>query len=332
MPGSATLVFSEPEDFEAASRAEGCLGLWITGRGQFRARLTQVALHHLRLSTAEEDLSRVAFIAVPADMLMIAFPIGTGTGPVYGGIGMRANEIMTFGPGQHLHARTDGPCRWGAIWLPLKELAQYGSALTGAPFAVPPFILCWRPPQAAGKDLHRLHAVATRMAEIRPQPLVDVEAVHGLEQLLIHAVVECLSAGSAVESAPAAVRRHQDMMVGFERLLQTQPERNVRITEICAALGASDRLLRSVCAEHLGMSGNRYLRLRRMSLVRRTLRCENRDAAKVSEIARHYGFGDPGRFAVEYRALFGELPSATLRQASGRKIVNFALHRTRERK
>jgi hypothetical protein len=29
MPGSATLVFSEPEDFEAASRADGCLGLWI---------------------------------------------------------------------------------------------------------------------------------------------------------------------------------------------------------------------------------------------------------------------------------------------------------------
>ena len=44
MVGSSTLVFSEPEDFETALRAEGCLGLWITGRGQFRARLTRVAL------------------------------------------------------------------------------------------------------------------------------------------------------------------------------------------------------------------------------------------------------------------------------------------------
>jgi hypothetical protein len=51
MPGSATLVFSEPEDFEAALRAEGCLCLWITGRGQFRARLTRVSLNRLRLST-----------------------------------------------------------------------------------------------------------------------------------------------------------------------------------------------------------------------------------------------------------------------------------------
>ena len=34
------------------------------------------------------------------------------------------------------------------------------------------------------------------------------------------------------------------------------------------ALGISERLLRSLCAAHLGMSPTRYLRLRRMSLVR----------------------------------------------------------------
>ncbi len=164
MPGSATLAFSEPEDFETALHAEGCLGLWVTGRGRFRARLTRVALERLRLSTAEEDLSRIAFIAVPSDIVLMSFPIGTGAGLVYGGIGMRAGEIMTLGPGQHVHARTDGPCRWGAIWLPVKELVQYGSALTGVPFVVPPFMQCWRPPQAAGKDLHRLHATATRMS------------------------------------------------------------------------------------------------------------------------------------------------------------------------
>ena len=39
MPGSVTSVFSEPGDFEAALREEGGLGLLITGRGQFRARL-----------------------------------------------------------------------------------------------------------------------------------------------------------------------------------------------------------------------------------------------------------------------------------------------------
>ena len=65
MPDSVTSVFSEPEDFEAALRKEGYLGMVTTGRGQFRAQLTQVALHRLRLSAGEEQLSRIAFVAAP---------------------------------------------------------------------------------------------------------------------------------------------------------------------------------------------------------------------------------------------------------------------------
>jgi hypothetical protein len=73
MPGSVTSVFGEPSDFEAALREEGGLGLLITGRGQFRARLTQVKLHRLRLSAAEEQLSRIAFVAVPSDLIMFRY-------------------------------------------------------------------------------------------------------------------------------------------------------------------------------------------------------------------------------------------------------------------
>jgi AraC-like DNA-binding protein len=313
MVGSSTLVFSEPEDFETALGAEGCIGLWITGPGGFRARLVQVLLHRLRLSTIEEQLPRVVFIAVPADMVMMSFPIGIGTAPVYGGMVMRSGEVMTLGPGQRMHARTDGPCSWGTIWFPLKELVQNGRALTGAPFAVPPFVQCWRPPQAAGKDLFRLHAAGIRIAEIRPRALADAEAAHGLEQQMIHALVECLTVAST-DVGTVAARQHRDIMVRFEHLLQTEPHRNMRMVEISAALGVSERLLRILCVKHLGMSGKHYLRVRRMSLVRRALRHGNGQAAGVAAVARDYGFADARRFAVEYRALFSELPSTTLRR------------------
>jgi hypothetical protein len=42
--------------------------------GQFRARLTQVKLHRLRLTAAEEQLSRIAFVAVPADLILVSLP------------------------------------------------------------------------------------------------------------------------------------------------------------------------------------------------------------------------------------------------------------------
>jgi hypothetical protein len=150
LPESVTSVFSELEDYEAALRAEGCLSLLITERGRFRARLTQVTLHHLRLSSAEEQLSRIAFIEVPNDTVIISFPIGGGTEPVRGGSRIQPSEIMILGPGKLAHVRTDGPRRWGAVWVPLRELMRYGSALIGTPFAVPAIARRWRPPPSAG--------------------------------------------------------------------------------------------------------------------------------------------------------------------------------------
>jgi len=72
MPGSVTSVFSEAKDFAAALRGEGWLGLLVTGAGEFRARLTQVTLHHLRLTAAEERLPRIGVAAVPPDLILVS--------------------------------------------------------------------------------------------------------------------------------------------------------------------------------------------------------------------------------------------------------------------
>ncbi len=170
-----------------------------------------------------------------------------------GGSRLQIGEIITLSPGEHLHTRTDAACRWGAIWMPVEELVEYGRALTGSAFGFLPVAQCWRPPLAAGRRLRSLHAAAIRMAAIRPQVLADAEAAHGLEQQLIHVVIECLSGGSA-DKGVAMARRHQDIMVPFEHLLQAQPVRHIRMTEICAALGLTLRYCARPCAEHLGMS------------------------------------------------------------------------------
>jgi len=87
------------------------------------------------------------------------------------------------------------------------------------------------------------------------------------------------------------------------------------LAEICAATGVSERTLRNCCQEHLGMAPIRYLWLRRMHLARRALVKGDPAAATVTGIAMDYGFWELGRFATEYRALFGEPPSATLRRS-----------------
>jgi AraC-like DNA-binding protein len=316
MPGSLSSVFGEPEDFLAALHEDGVAGLLITGRGRFRARLTRITLLRLRLAAVEEELARTAFVAVPAGAILVSLPNSAGPSPVWGGIATRAGDMITLGPDQRVHARTDGPSRWAAIRMPEQDLVHYSRALSGAGFVVPP-VARWRPPPAAARDLRHLYRSAVRMAEARSGALTDVEAAHGLEQQLIHALIECFSGGPNDTETPAA-GRHREILARFEDLLQAEPFG--RVIEICAALGVSTRTLRICCEEQLGMGPTEYVHRRRMQLVHRALRHGNPGAASISAAARRYGFRALGRFAAHYRAVYGELPSATLRRGARREL------------
>jgi hypothetical protein len=188
MPGSRASVFGEAEDFQAALSADGVAGIVVTDGGQFRARLTQLGLERLRLAAFEETRARIAFIAVPAGIVLVAFPIDGGPSPIWGGVEILNGEMITLSSGQRLHARTVGPCSWGAIQVWEQQLADYGRVLSGTSFVVPPAAR-WRPARVAVRQLRDLHRAAIRMAEARAGALTDPQAAHGLEQQLLHALI-----------------------------------------------------------------------------------------------------------------------------------------------
>jgi len=328
MPVSITSMFTDAEDFEAALGEDGCLSLLVTGVGPFQAQLTEIALHRLRLSATDEHLPRITVVAVPAEMILVTVPGGTGAPPIWGGLRLGAGVIMTLGTGQRLHMRTHGPCRWSAIWVPALELVRYGRALTGANFRVPTAARRWQPRPAMGKYLGQLHSAAIRAVESRARALINHETAHGLEQQLIEALVECLSKGSEIET-PITTNEHRDVALRFEALLRAQSSRHFRMAEICAALDVPTGVLRLACEEQLGMGPIEYVSRRRMQLVHRALLNGDPDPANISAIARHYGFRSLGRFAADYRAIYGELPSETVRRSSGQGMGRLRLRRRR---
>lgn len=93
------------------------------------------------------------------------------------------------------------------------------------------------------------------------------------------------------------------------------------VLDVCSALGVSRRTLQYCFAEIYGISPLAYLRLIRLNRARQALLVA-REGDTVAQIAAHWGFWHLGRFAQDYRHLFGELPSDTL-QRSDRLIANF---------
>ncbi len=84
------------------------------------------------------------------------------------------------------------------------------------------------------------------------------------------------------------------------------------IAEMCLASGVSERHLRNCFADVYGVSPARYSKFRRISAVRRALLAPNASERQIKDVALSFGFLESGRFASDYRKLFGENPSQTL--------------------
>ena len=316
MPSSSTSVFSAPHEFEAALRAQTGIDLLVTGEGQFRARLTRVVLHRLHLAAGDETVSRVAFMSMRADLVLVWWVIGHHGSLFWSGSPPLAGEIMTLGPGGRVHARTEGANRWAAVWIAAADLDNSSRALTGAPFKAAAVGSIWQPHPAPLRTLRTLHAAAINMFESRPDELLAENAIYGLEQQLIEALVTCFSDGRTHHGRRCRFSEgRSSIMSRFEDACATYVDRMPRLAEVRASLDIPERTLRKLCQQHLGMGPMAYLRLRRMKLVRRALSMANPANSTVMELARRHGFTELGRFAAMYRRLFGELPSVTLQRS-----------------
>lgn len=312
MPASAVRTFTDPDAYHAAIQNAEVEGV-VTARGTYRTELTRIRLHRLWMQRGSESLPRVMNCKVDGTRLGILFATDENQ-PAHhvGGLELPPGEFIV-GSGSDYHYRSSAACRWGAMSLPVGDLAVAGRAIIGRDLGVPSRTYRVRPPTALLARLLSLHDAAGQLAKNAPDILAKDEVARAIEQALVDAMVRCMTEGEAAATR-SLHQHHAKVMRRLETFLEENSDHNLYAAELCAAAAVSDRTLRALCQEHLGMSPTRYLWLRRMHLARHALRTADAATTTVTEIATNYAFWELGRFAVAYRSLFGESPSATLRR------------------
>jgi AraC-like DNA-binding protein len=164
------------------------------------------------------------------------------------------------------------------------------------------------------------HEDAARLAKNAPDRLAHPEVARALEEALAHAMIRCLTESTAIEM-DSRERSHVTVISKLEEFLAANRSEPIYLREICGAAGVSETTLRRCCHDHLGMGPVHYLWLRRMHLARVALLRADAATATVTGIATDHGFWKLGRFSVEYRKLFGELPSASLRRPPAARCI-----------
>jgi AraC-like DNA-binding protein len=309
MSGGSTLTFGDPERYAAGFDGVR-LNLTITGAGDFAARLTRLKLQHLEVYSCSESLPRIAYISLPPEKIFVSFALGI-TPPLFDGFALRNGNMVHHSRGGHVHQRSDGQCQWALISLSPERLASCSNALTGSPIASPQASRIFRASRAEASRFRGLFNQACSLAESRNGLIEHIEIARALEQELLHAIVHYLTANDPDDNSKTR-HHHAAVMSRFEEVLSGRTDQKLTMPELCAEIGIPERTLRMCCTEFVGVSPMRYLLLQRLNKARSALQRADPSSTSVAEIARNHQFLELGRFAVTYRATFGESPSTTL--------------------
>jgi AraC-like DNA-binding protein len=311
MLSSKIIDATDPDLFAAAIRPQ--CDFIVTERGPFKASSTLFDLGRVYAQRVEEQLARIRhYKLVRGGVLFLTEP---GPSMFMNGAEIGINQIALINPGASYISRLSGATRWGAVTLAKGDIDDLGITDTGGCLNGSAEVTVLTPPPAVLDRLRSLHVYMGCLAKNDPASAVDTQLTHDLEYSLIDTVHGILNM-RASRSRGRGRSHHRLIVDRFRMLLEAHEEGPVSLVDISRRIGTSGRTLRLACQEHLAVSPLRYVFLRRMRSARRALLQADPDILHVTDIATDHGFWELGRFAVNYRKLFGESPSATLRRAA----------------
>ena len=311
MPFSSVQCYTDPEQFEAAYAATK-VDLTQSGRSPFTAHVVRVELGNLWVHQVKESVPRIKHKEHAGGRAFFKFLPLPGQKFMIQGDALPDEGIIGHSRGQSYYERTNGTVCWASISLPIPDMIAASTAMRGFNLLDAYDARVVVPSADAMSRLRQLHKTAVDLAGTAPHLLATPMVAHGLQQLLVEALVGAFD-NPNVHATKWRQQAHATIMRRLRDLLKDNPSRPIYIPEICAAIRVPERTLRQCCHEQLGMSPKQFLLLCRIHQARRVLRTTSPAETTVTEIAMRFGFWHLSRFAETYRSTFGELPSVTLR-------------------
>lgn len=220
-------------------------------------------------------------------------------------------SLIHFAPGQEFLAAVSNPNQWLSLSAPAGLLTDAGNKASAA--RTNRCLVLDRATIAA------LTGMLDRLAELDAAGRFPVQPVSGiLEARLLALWRFALGQGAdrpANRGRPAVSR--EAVFRKAVSLMNKRASREVRIDDLCRAAGVSERTLRAVFYDEVGVAPHQYLQIRRLHRIRRALIACSPGKHTVAGIGARHGYWNGSRLAHDYRALFGELPSETLGRRPG---------------
>ncbi len=306
-----TASTSDPAEFELAVRPWDLL-CRPQSAGDFRHHITAIKSRKFVLYRERYNLEIKLQGMTPDGMLSICIPIDLDLGPVVWGTRYTRQALPVAIPGP-VDATLGAGYGQLMILIPLEHLRQTiplddSERLESA---------------ARSRVLHLSPQLIAAMSRWGNRYLDFVESSPAsfdnpaLVEVMFSELSDFLLQISANLPPPRPIPNLTTRERGLFRAteyLRNRLDTPVSIAQLCRVSGVSERTLQYAFRDEFGISPTEFMRRRRLHAVRQKLITASASDNTVYQTAFEYGFSELGRFAADYRRLFGELPSETLRK------------------
>jgi AraC-like DNA-binding protein len=281
--------------------------------GPFQAELSRLVLANVRLDSGWFSRPCFARGAFPADWMCLGLSIARSEAPTVNGMKVAAGELQVYAEGSALDYRSAPHARWMAVQVRREYLQQQALAVSGCELDLP--ARGWRNLRLKTSDSIALQTEFARALELGARLNTgrhDWRALEAAERSLLATIVQAMARQRGDNRAAERIARRMRVVRVAEQFLLTHAEGPFRIEALAAATETSERSLEYLFKEVYGVSPRDWFLSARLNRVRRELAHASDATGGVAAAANRWGIRHLGRFAGEYRKMFGELPSRTL--------------------
>lgn len=226
---------------------------------------------------------------------------------VLDGIPCPSRVLIVLPPESHFTVTRAGPLKWFSWSIPKSETI----ALKIVPAPVVPTLLKTEKVMVGlgVEEASRLRQTACHVLDLPRSASADDG---NQEDILFDELESAWKRRESTTNLPREETRSAEQIV-FRALkfVQSRPDQTIEINALARAGGVGYRTLLRAFEKYLKLPPKHYLKLRQINNVYHAIRRCNNDTT-LTDILFAHGVSEFGRFAGEYRSIFGEPPSATL--------------------
>jgi AraC-like DNA-binding protein len=283
------------------------------GTGQIAGRLTRATIREVSFSGGSFSLPiRASGVFSQTRVTVGAILECSGSLKARQGIGQTGDVLIHPAGFDHHCAYTSGASFAGLCIDTIEMATIFGreDRLSDPAFWFKPLHCRPRDLGTSARLRRCLLLVFTRLAQQKslPQITADYLKMSVVEAFAAPLLDACV--GSELPAVASAIRVVREV----EGYVDARSFRPIHICELCNHLKISRRTLHRCFEEALGIGPGAFLRQKRLCSVHSMLRRLDSRTANVTQVATDFGFLELGRFAQQYRQLFGENPNETLRR------------------